>query len=82
MNDEKNILSPDELKEDYENTLRPKSIDEFIGQADLKKNLKIFLEASKIRKRALDHVLFHGPPGWFGKNNFGTNYCEGIRGKF
>ena len=58
MNDEKNILSPDELKEDYENTLRPKSIDEFIGQADLKKNLKIFLEASKIRKRALDHVLF------------------------
>ena len=43
MNDEENILSPDELKEDYENTLRPKSIDEFIGQADLKKNLKIFL---------------------------------------
>ena len=70
MNDEKNILSPDELKEDYENTLRPKSIDEFIGQADLKKNLKIFLEASKIRKRALDHVLFHGPPG-LGKTTLG-----------
>ena len=59
MNDEKNILSPDELKEDYENTLRPKSIDEFIGQADLKKNLKVFLEASKIRKRALDLSLIH-----------------------
>ena len=43
MNDERNILSTDEFKEDYENTLRPKSIDEFIGQADLKKNLKIFL---------------------------------------
>ena len=70
MNDEENILSPDELKEDYENTLRPKSIDEFIGQADLKKNLKIFLEASKIRKRALDHVLFHGPPG-LGKTTLG-----------
>ena len=42
MNDEENILSTDEFKEDYENTLRPKSIDEFIGQADLKKNLKIF----------------------------------------
>ena len=70
MNDEKNILSPDELKEDYENTLRPKGIDEFIGQADLKKNLKIFLEASKIRKRALDHVLFHGPPG-LGKTTLG-----------
>ena len=67
---EENILSTDEFKEDYENTLRPKSIDEFIGQADLKKNLKIFLEASKIRKRALDHVLFHGPPG-LGKTTLG-----------
>ena len=63
MEDETNILSTDEFKEDYENTLRPKSIDEFIGQADLKKNLKVFLAASKIRKRALDHVLFHAPPG-------------------
>ena len=62
MNDEESILSTDEFKQDYENTLRPKTIDEFIGQTDLKKNLKIFLEASKIRKRALDHVLFHGPP--------------------
>ena len=53
MNDERNILSTDEFKEDYENTLRPKSIDEFIGQADLKKNLKIFLEATKIRKSCL-----------------------------
>ena len=51
MEDEENILSTDEFKEDYENTLRPKTIDEFIGQADLKKNLKIFLEATKIRKR-------------------------------
>ena len=70
MNDEENILSTDEFKEDYENTLRPKSIDEFIGQTDLKKNLKVFLEASKIRKRALDHVLFHGPPG-LGKTTLG-----------
>ena len=53
MNDEENILSSDEFKEDYENTLRPKSIDEFIGQTDLKKNLKVFLAAAKIRKRAL-----------------------------
>ena len=64
MNDEENIFSRGEVKEDYENTLRPQCIDEFIGQTDLKKNLKIFLEASKIRKRALDHVLFHGPPVW------------------
>ena len=45
MNDQKNILSPDELKEDYENTLRPKRIDEINGQADLKKNLKIFSQS-------------------------------------
>ena len=43
MDDETNILSTDEFKEDYENTLRPKSIDEFIGQTELKKNLKVFL---------------------------------------
>ena len=41
MNDEENIFSTDEFKEDYENTLRPQRIDEFIGQTDLKKNLKI-----------------------------------------
>jgi len=70
MDDETNILSTDEFKEDYENTLRPKSIDEFIGQTELKKNLKVFLAASKIRKRALDHVLFHGPPG-LGKTTLG-----------
>ena len=52
MDDETNILSTDEFKEDHENTLRPKSIDEFIGQTELKKNLKVFLEAAKIRKRA------------------------------
>ena len=70
MDDETNILSTDEFKEDYENTLRPKSIDEFIGQTELKKNLKVFLAAAKIRKRALDHVLFHGPPG-LGKTTLG-----------
>ena len=70
MGDETNILSTDEFKEDHENTLRPKSIDEFIGQTDLKKNLKVFLAAAKIRKRALDHVLFYGPPG-LGKTTLG-----------
>ncbi|MCX5782191.1 MAG: Holliday junction branch migration DNA helicase RuvB [Elusimicrobia bacterium] len=46
-----------------ENTLRPKTLDEFIGQEKLKKNLKIFIEASKKRKESLDHCLFYAPPG-------------------
>ncbi len=47
----------------YEMTLRPSSWDEYIGQEKIKKNLKIFIEASQKRKEALDHILFFGPPG-------------------
>lgn len=47
----------------YEVTLRPSSWDEYIGQEKIKKNLKVFIEASKKRKEALDHILFFGPPG-------------------
>jgi Holliday junction DNA helicase RuvB len=44
-------------------SLRPSSWDEYIGQAQIKKNLKVFIEASKRRDEALDHILFFGPPG-------------------
>ena len=47
----------------YEATLRPSSWDEYIGQEKIKKNLKVFIAASKKRGEALDHVLFFGPPG-------------------
>ena len=47
----------------YEMTLRPSSWDEYIGQEKIKKNLKVFIEASKKREEALDHILFFGPPG-------------------
>ncbi len=47
----------------YEVTLRPSSWDEYIGQEKIKKNLKVFIEASKRREEALDHILFFGPPG-------------------
>jgi len=47
----------------YEVTLRPSSWDEYIGQEKIKKNLKVFIEASKRRSEALDHILFFGPPG-------------------
>ena len=46
-----------------EGALRPQTIDEFIGQADLRSNLSVFVHAAKSRKEALDHVLFFGPPG-------------------
>ncbi|HET7271305.1 MAG TPA: Holliday junction branch migration DNA helicase RuvB, partial [Rubrobacter sp.] len=49
--------------EDDEPTLRPRSLDEFVGQEDLKKNLRIFVQAAKQRSEPLDHVLFAGPPG-------------------
>jgi Holliday junction DNA helicase RuvB len=53
--------SADEDKDEY--SLRPKRLREFIGQAKIKENLSIFLEAAQRRGEALDHVLLHGPPG-------------------
>lgn len=50
-------------EETIETTLRPSVWDEYIGQEQIKKNLKVFIEASKKRQEALDHVLFFGPPG-------------------
>jgi len=59
------VLSPVRTKEDiqFEDSLRPRTFEEFIGQETIKTNLKIFIEAAKNRKEALDHVLLYGPPG-------------------
>lgn len=46
-----------------EGALRPLSLDEFVGQKDLRENLRIFVQASRARGEAMDHVLFYGPPG-------------------
>ncbi|HRO71339.1 MAG TPA: AAA family ATPase, partial [Chitinophagaceae bacterium] len=48
---------------EFENNIRPAHISEFSGQPQLIENLQIFIKAAKIRGEALDHVLFHGPPG-------------------
>lgn len=48
---------------EYENNIRPKEIDDFSGQPQLIENLVIFIKAAKLRGEALDHILFHGPPG-------------------
>ncbi|MEK7846086.1 MAG: AAA family ATPase, partial [Nitrospinota bacterium] len=47
----------------FEVTLRPRVLDEYIGQEKIKENLKVFIQATKERSEALDHVLFYGPPG-------------------
>lgn len=50
-------------EDDGEATLRPKILSEYIGQTKAKRNLEIFIQAAKLRKEPLDHVLLHGPPG-------------------
>src|SRR5689334_13073496 len=62
---EKNLTIGQATIEDVQNepSLRPKSLDEYIGQAKIVNNLKIFLKAALRRSEALDHCLFFGPPG-------------------
>lgn len=62
---EQRIINTEIAEEDrrLENSLRPRSLDEYIGQSKAKNNLKVYIEAAKNRKEALDHVLFYGPPG-------------------
>ncbi len=62
---EKRVITTEILKEDamVEPSLRPQTLDEYIGQERAKENLKVYIEAAKNRKEALDHCLFYGPPG-------------------
>lgn len=63
MEDEK-ILDVNEQDGDvFEATLRPQTLSEYVGQEEIKSNLKVFIEAAKMRGEALDHVLLYGPPG-------------------
>jgi Holliday junction DNA helicase RuvB len=58
---DKSQLTP--VEKEFENSIRPREIAEFSGQQQIIDNLKIFIKAAKMRSEALDHVLFHGPPG-------------------
>ena len=64
MHDE-SVITNYTLEEDnvIDNTIRPESISEYIGQKDVKENISVFVEAAKMRGEALDHVLLYGPPG-------------------
>ncbi|NQW13459.1 MAG: Holliday junction branch migration DNA helicase RuvB [Rhodobacter sp.] len=56
-------LRPEERPGDADRALRPQSLDEFVGQQDAKANLRVFIESARQRGQAMDHTLFHGPPG-------------------
>ncbi|TAL40729.1 MAG: Holliday junction branch migration DNA helicase RuvB [Chitinophagaceae bacterium] len=61
LNSEKDFLTP--ADKEFENNIRPSHIEDFAGQSQIIENLKIFIKAAKMRGEALDHILFHGPPG-------------------
>jgi holliday junction DNA helicase RuvB len=63
MTDPDRITTPERRPEDLDAALRPKSLDEFVGQQAARENLRVFIEAAKGRGDPLDHVLFFGPPG-------------------
>ena len=63
MNLPPRLITSEKRGDDADTSLRPQSLDEFIGQASARANLKVFVEAAKSRGDALDHVLFVGPPG-------------------
>ena len=63
---ENDLISPkleNVEEEKIENTLRPKTLNEYLGQTKIKENMKIYIEAAKKREEPLDHVLLYGPPG-------------------
>ena len=63
MEDER-IVTNHELEEDtFEETIRPDSLDEYVGQTEVKENIDVFIKAAKMRNESLDHVLLYGPPG-------------------
>ncbi|MBP3347993.1 MAG: Holliday junction branch migration DNA helicase RuvB, partial [Clostridia bacterium] len=62
--DNERLISSDRTESDVgENSLRPRTLDEYIGQQKEKEKLKVYMEAAKMRGESLDHVLLYGPPG-------------------
>jgi len=71
LNSDKESLTA--ADKEFENNIRPAQIEDFAGQQQTIENLKIFIQAARLRGEALDHILFHGPTG---QNNFIKNCCQ------
>ncbi|MDW3183678.1 Holliday junction branch migration DNA helicase RuvB [Roseobacter sp.] len=63
MSDIDPTVRPEPLPEDHDRALRPQMLDEFVGQAEARANLRVFIQSARQRGEAMDHTLFHGPPG-------------------
>ena len=61
---EKRIVTSEKTSDDvFDRNIRPESLDEYVGQDEIKSNLEVFIKAAKMRNEPLDHVLLYGPPG-------------------
>ena len=60
---EERIITSNLLDEDRELSIRPESLDEYVGQSEIKENLRVFIKSALMREESLDHILLYGPPG-------------------
>ncbi len=60
---EERIITSNLLDEDKELSIRPESLDEYVGQSEIKENLRVFIKSALMREESLDHILLYGPPG-------------------
>ncbi|HAT56770.1 MAG TPA: Holliday junction branch migration DNA helicase RuvB, partial [Veillonellaceae bacterium] len=61
--DERIVAREENSHDEWQSSLRPKTLADYVGQEDLRRNLSVYIEAAKKRSEALDHVLLYGPPG-------------------
>jgi len=81
MNESGRLISAEKRGDDADLSLRPRTLGDFVGQAGVRANLQVFIEAARVRNEALDHVLFVGPPG-LGKTTLAQIMAKELRVNF